>query len=820
MLLLGAQLQASAIQPVPASPAAALAILPLTVNTVARGETLALLEGNDAFLRVADLVSAGLKEPGGTRRDVEGEAYVSLASLAPDVAWNLDEKALRLDVTVAPRLLGRSELNLQPASRPPGILAPKTTSGFVNYSLSIDDRGLASGLNGLAGFAEGGLSVHGALLYGAASRLPDGTLLRGSTNLTVDDTSRMVRWVAGDTYLPGTSLAGGAMVGGVSVSRRFDLDPYFYRYPGVGVSGEATTPSRADIYVNGLLVRQVQLPPGPFSLSDLPVLSGTGETRVVLRDAFGAERVLSSPYYFSTNLLAPGLSEFSYSVGFRRGSGLPRGTDGSSGWNGLGLDYGEPLFAGRHRVGITQKLTAEAWAQAAKGLVNGGAGLSTNAGFATLEASAAASRAGGEAGWAGSLGASWLGRRFSLGAFLRGTSPRFATLAVPAETDRVVREFGGALTFLLRGVGTVSLQYASRTRRDGAAGGASDGTVGCAGPDGSGATERALSARLNAQVAARVSLNLSAERSLRSDGRSSRSATTLFASLLFLLGTRSSADVAWSHDDGRAVLSASAQSPVPTSNGFGYRVQASATEGSANGRATAMYQGPWGLYEASYARTIATGAAPGATGSAGPGTASLFVSGGLAFIGGSVHPTRAIREGFALVRVPGVAGVRAFAQNSEVGRTDRGGDVLVPDLVPHYGNFLGIADVDVPIGFEIDAAPKLVAPAYRGGALVEFRVRRLRAFTGSIAVSFRGTEVVPAYGQIHVAADGQEFASAIGGKGDFYLEDVPPGARQARVLYLGAACLVTLHLPESAEPVADLGNIVCRADVSSPSPAP
>jgi outer membrane usher protein len=267
-----------------------------------------------------------------------------------------------------------------------------------------------------------------------------------------------------------------------------------------------------------------------------------------------------------------------------------------------------------------------------------------------------------------------------------------------------------------------------------------------------------------------------------------------------------------SRDGGRTVVAASAQSPVPTSNGFGYRVQATATTADGvpgvGGRATAMYQGPWGTYEAAYARSS----------SQAPGTASLFASGGLAFIGGALHPTRAIREGFALVRVPGVAGVRAFAQNAEVGRTDAAGDVLVPDLVPHFGNALGISDVDVPIGFEIDAAPKLIAPPYRGGALVEFPVKRLRAYTGSIAVSFKGDgpEVIPAYGLLTVT----DAVSAIGGRGDFYLEDVAPGARPARILYLGVTCPFTLQLPDSAEPVTDLGRIVCRTDASRPPPAP
>ena len=66
-------------------------------------------------------------------------------------------------------------------------------------------------------------------------------------------------------------------------------------------------------------------------------------------------------------------------------------------------------------------------------------------------------------------------------------------------------------------------------------------------------------------------------------------------------------------------------------------------------------------------------------------------------IGGGLHATRPVQESFALVRVPGMKGVRAYLSHQEVGRTNRNGDVLVPNLLPYYGNRLDIADEDVPL---------------------------------------------------------------------------------------------------------------------------
>ena len=65
--------------------------------------------------------------------------------------------------------------------------------------------------------------------------------------------------------------------------------------------------------------------------ANLPVPTGSSDTRLVLRDAFGREQEISSQQYYTSGLLKQGLHEFSYNLGARR--------------NNLGdlkLDYGPP----------------------------------------------------------------------------------------------------------------------------------------------------------------------------------------------------------------------------------------------------------------------------------------------------------------------------------------------------------------------------------------------------------------------------------------------------------------------------------------------
>jgi len=213
-------------------------LLPVTVNRVARGEFLAFLDNDDVLMRVSDLEGMGVRGFSGRRISAREGELVSLASLAPEVEFALDSESVSLDLTTDPRYLGKKTVNLKPG-HPDRILYSTDTSAFANYSVNLRD------FRGFDAFAETGFSFHGNLLYASASRDIRGKVTRGLTSFTVDDRERMRRWVAGDGWAYGGTLGGSVLMGGVSVSRNFDLDPYFLRYPTLGLSGAASTAHRS-----------------------------------------------------------------------------------------------------------------------------------------------------------------------------------------------------------------------------------------------------------------------------------------------------------------------------------------------------------------------------------------------------------------------------------------------------------------------------------------------------------------------------------------------------------------------------------------------
>ena len=121
-------------------------------------------------------------------------------------------------------------------------------------------------------------------------------------------------------------------------------------------------------------------------------------------------------------------------------------------------------------------------------------------------------------------------------------------------------------------------------------------------------------------------------------------------------------------------MTVDAQQPLPVGVGYGYQLRAEdGPHASVNG--VARYQGAHGRYEL---RQDTIGA---------ESTTTVSAMGAIVGIGGGVFATRPVEQSFALVRVPGVEGVRAFASHQEIGKTGRRGDLLVRISKPTTATF-------------------------------------------------------------------------------------------------------------------------------------
>lgn len=743
-------------------------LLPFTFNEVPKGEVAVYLQGDDVFIAPADLQRSGMtgamwrrltafaRLVSGARKIIGGKEYLSLKAMAPYLGFKFDEATLSLSVTATPELLAETQLNVQ-LGPPADIVYSRDTSTFLNYSVTTQ-----SGRHPTF-FGESGTSIAGNLLLNTFARSQQRNLVRLLSSYEMDERARLRRWTLGDANVTSDLLGGAALIGGVTISRNFNLDPYFVRFPPLDLRGTALTPSRVEVYVNGAMVAQQDVPPGPFELRNIPVASGSGNARIVVRDVFGREQVLNQPFYYSTGVLERGLSEFTYSAGVLRRD-----------FGSRSFDYGQPAFLAFHRYGFTDALTAGGRVEGSRDLISGGPTVAWRTRIGEFDLAAAGSRDHGRSGEAAMFGYSYLAHSFSVGGFGRAQSREYANLSLSHETDRSLRDTNLFVTLLFSRA-NFTLQWNDAHNRDQ--------------PD----TKR-ITLLGNLPVSRRSSVFVSVGSADEGMGRKAE----VFAGLSFFLGGSSAASITVDHRNGQTQTVTEFDKTLPVGTGFGYRITAAGNGDRQTGNGLLQYQTSFGRYEMQFDPFHA---------SVRP---TITASGGLVYQGGALLATRPVQDSFALVRVPGVRDVRVFASNNQIGRTNANGDLLVPNLLPYYGNRLSIEDSDIPLNYEVAEVEKTIAPPNRGGALVVFPVRQVRTITGSVIVrDAKNNTAVPSFGELTLTAGGQNYQSPLGRQGEFYLENVPSGTHTASVDFREGHCAFSLQIPEGSAAVVKLGQLSC-----------
>jgi outer membrane usher protein len=739
------------------------AVAALMLNGEPAGDTVFVRLDDAMWIPASTLREAGVQPRGGLERGLDGRPYISLDSLAPDVTYEFDELDVVLRLQVRASRLGSQVIRLQ-TLRPDGIERARNASGFLNYAVNASGAGAAMTM-------ETGINVRGLLLHGSVTRDERGALLRGPVNLTIDDERRLRRWEVGDTTMSGGPFGGVVSMAGVSVSREFAIDPYFVQYTPLTLTGSAATPSTADVYVNGQLVRRLAIAPGAFTLRDLPVAVGAGQAQVVVRDAFGREQRIGSSFYTPASVLAPGLQQYRYNVGVQRVATQTL-------W-----DYGSPAAVGEHRIGVREGLTLGGRVEAGRDVAGLAPSLAMRLPVGEVETMAAVSRSKGRTGGAGLLAWSYRGPMVSGALSWRGTTRDYAALGENA----IVTDLAGAGLARLPSIrsdvqasagwvitGRLNLSaYYARLR------------------DSLGEREQRAVIGASWQTGSKMAVTASVGRS-RSSARLSRE---VFVGVNVALGGRMSAS-AGVHGGSSSGASVAVQQSPPLGPGYGYRLQ---WQPDANGVAMDVQaQGGPGRIDVRSDRL------------GGGFSNSVTVAGALAMAGGRVFASRPIDDAFAVVRVPEVEGVRAYSSNQYIGRTNRRGEVLVPNLLSYYGNRVSIAPEDVPLTHALGDADRIVAPSLRGGALVRFSAPAVRVIIGRFVVGER--RIVPAFGDARASALRDAEVSPLGAQGEFYFERFTPGWHRVSLLFGGRLYECRVEVPDAPDPTGrptDIGTVPC-----------
>jgi len=763
----------------------------LVVNDVPKGDTDALLRGDEVWLPIATLDNAGLRGFAGQRDTLMGREHVLLGSLAPDITTRLDITQTVMYLSADPKFFQETRVVLQ-FDRPAGLVQSRNASVYLNYSATWDHTA------GTTGYGDAGLSVWGNTSIGSDFNVTaDGTFVRGLSTLTVDRPAARQRWQIGDTIPRSTPLGSSPILAGVSFGRDYSLDPYYYHYPTPTFRGTVRATSDVEVYVNNVLVRRLQIAPGPYRLDRLPLTSGRGDVRIVLRDPLGRRTDIDAGVYLATGVLPKGEQDYEYVAGAIR--------DDSSGTP----EYGDLGGVATHRVGVTDWFTLGVTAEGTANIVAVGPNVSLRlARLGELEVHTSASRIAYQSGatqlpteprpthgFAAYGIYNFISRWLTVSALAQYYDDSYGNLwQLPGDIDAPEFYQASAGVPLFR-IG--SLTYTYETKRSPA------GNFGFVLPDDT--YDPAIvqsvghSLRLTGRVLPRTQLSVDVK---RTTVRGEKIWSGL-AGLNVAIGRTATASATYASFDGSAATHLDLSKPLPIGRGVGFRLSGSDAE-SGSGFGEVSVNTAYNQMRASY--DVAEDGERK--------NASATMAGGVIVAGGGLFFTRPLETSAAVVEVTGLRRVRIMADNVEVARTGRSGRALVPRLLPYLANRISFNETDIPFDYTIPVSFQLIAPPYRGAAFVKFATARIQGRTGSVRMMIDGREVSPSYGTIVVTLPNGPVESPLNAEGEFFL-DLPDGHHRAMITFQDRSCMVEFDATtQKGELMQRLGVLRCTASGS------
>jgi outer membrane usher protein len=571
----------------------------------------------------------------------------------------------------------------------------------------------------------------------------------------------MLTLTVGDTVTGALPWTRPTRIAGLQLGRNFSLQPYRITTPVPAFFGQATLPSAVDLYVNGIKQYTGQVPPGPYQLSSVPTITGSGTAQVVLTDAFGRSTTVAFPFYTTNQLLRKGLLDGSAELGVvRENYGL------------TSFDYGhDPVASGTLRYGVNDSLTLQGHAEAGTGVINAGAGGAWLIGQeGVLNGSLARSAGSAGSGTQVGIGYNWQKGPFNISLDSLRTYGSYRDIASGYGTPPPDISERALVGFTTPHTGSFSVSYL-RLRYPG--------------QDDS----RYASAFWSRSFGRNALVSFSVNQDL--NNHSDRS--VFFGLTLFLNGNLSVSTAA-QHDQSGTTFTLDANRPVPANNGFGWRVQARQGDDSDGGLAEIGYRN---RYNDLTAGVNAFGSSRYAYGDA---------SGSLTFMDGHLFAARRIDDAFAVVSTDGVPNVPIKLENRVIGHTDSDGMLLVTPLNAWQRNQLAIDPMQLPADVRIGHVKTIATPMDHAGTLVKFGITPMRA--ASIVLVDTAGKPLPLGSHVHIAGQ-PDHGAIVGYDGAVYL-DTLEAHNTLDVDTPAGLCHASFDYHKQGNTIPEIGPLACR----------
>ncbi len=689
-----------------------------------------LREPNGQLYAAPDLYAHLQLLPAGPARKVGLDAWFALDAIE-QLRYQIDACAQTLSVDRSRVGATRRYVVSAGTDRP----APRSElGGYAQTELQYltgPDTDVLSGLLDVGVFGTLGLA-HSTALYDGEQ------LLRLDSRYSHDDPGDLRRLSIGDGITRGGVIGRSLRFAGVQWGRDFSLRPDLVTFPLPVIDGVAALPSAVDVYVDNQLRARQDIEAGPFQLSQVPVIAGSGEIQLVVTDLLGRSQVLRYDFYVTPALLSPGLDDYTLEAGFERRR-----------YGQASNRYGRGFAAATWRRGISNQLTGELHLEGSDQRQVAGAALSAQVPVLGVATVGLASGAGDSSGGLMSVSAEKQWQHWSYALDYQRASRGFVRIG--EREPGVYKRDSLRLSWHPLQTGSLSATWLDDERVDGS------GVRG---------------------IALGYSQRLGADWFLTLGGFSDqrRHDHSYFAGLTRPLGRSLSGNLSYDQDEAGGTTRLLVQRNAPDVIGW------SARAGIEQGR-TERYSAA-----AAYANSAAQIGAD-AESREGDTALRLNLQSGVTWLGQDVFVTRPLSGPFAVVETGEVANVRVYTEHRLAGDTGDRGALLVPGLRPYQVNSVSVAEEDYTVDQRLNRFDQSVdLPGY-GGVRVVFvpdaRVsRRLLLRLGDGTAPPPGADVL---------IDGSDDRQFTGYDGET-LVVADPGLHRLRAHWAGGRCEVDFEL--------------------------
>lgn len=729
-------------------------------------------DANGRWYATADLLAeARLIKPTGQAVRVDGTEYYLLDSYR-GVSYRFDTTQQLLDISFPAENF--ETLNLQASKRISAVSMASDPGLFLNHDLQVTGSNGQIQVSGVEEF--GFFSKLGVLTSQFAARdlVSHLAATRLSTQFFRDFPQKMTTLNVGDSYSASfASWAQTVQYAGISWASKFSTQPAFLPFALPSIGGSAARPSTVDLYVDSLQMLHQPVDQGPFTISDIPVVSALGNIQMVVTDLLGRQQVVSLPYISTRQLLRRGVSEYAYESGVQRHN---FGTSSNS--------YGTWFASGTYRHGLSNTFTLGLRGEALLdsqtfgvgfddgllriGVISGGFAVSHDkeghvAGLAYAEVQHSA-------------------RSVNFALYAQAAQENFRQLGL-LPTQRPTQFLGQAQIGYMFGKWISVSAGAMHQEKPGNAVFDVHGNP----VHRFNTVTPSVTIRLPHGAMLMMSGNYTPEFKQRASG---------VMSLIIPLAKQRMVTASTGYQTGGTNPSVEYSQGLPPGTGWGYRLRTSSNNNLETPRVDAgvTYQNGLGTYQLEAAQQKSS-----------PTTWSFNYTGGAVLLHKDALLSRSLTDGFAVVDTNGAPGVKVLANNNYVAKTDRRGLAIVPSLPAYNRNSISLDETSVPLDLNVDLSERIVVPMARSGLLVKFKAEQVRGAL-LVLVTEDGKEV-PLGAEVTVNGGKDVYEVAL--HGEAYIPEIQFPAN-IRVHWDDASCQATVAPPKSTEPLPRIAPIPCR----------